>query len=68
MKNKFANKLKELREESSLSQLELGKILNVTQAGVAKWEAGTREPGLDMLIIIAQFFNVTIDYLLGLED
>lgn len=68
MKNKFANKLKELREESSLSQLELGKKLNVTQAGVAKWEAGTREPDLDMLIIIAQYFNVTTDYLLGLED
>ena len=68
MKNKFATKLKELREECGLSQTQLGKKLNVTQAGVAKWEAGTREPSLDVLLAIAQYFNVTTDYLLGLED
>lgn len=66
--NAFAKQLKELRESSNLSQSELGKKLGFTQAGIAKWEAGTRSPSLDSLIKIAKFFKVTTDYLLGLED
>lgn len=65
---KFAEKLKEVREEKEISQEQLGKELGFTQTCIAKWEAGTRTPNLDNLVIIAKFFEVTTDYLLGLED
>jgi DNA-binding XRE family transcriptional regulator len=68
MKNKFNEKLKELRKEIQLLQKQLASDLGVTQVCVAKWETGTREPSLDMLIKLAKYFNVTTDYLLGLED
>ena len=68
IKNKFAERLKELREEKGLSQTELGRVLNFSQATIAKWEAGTREPNLDNVMYIAKFYNVIIDYLLGATD
>lgn len=66
--NKFSSKLKELREEKGLSQVELARELGFTQSAIAKWESGERNPSLDLLISIAKFFGVTTDYLLGLED
>ena len=64
---KFAEKLKEVREEKGLSQEQLGKELHFTQTCIAKWESGARTPNLDNLVLIAKFFEVTTDYLLGLE-
>lgn len=64
----FYQKLKELREEKGLLQKQLATELDVSQGCIGKWETGTREPSLNMLIKIAKYFNVTTDYLLGLED
>ncbi|MBE7073983.1 MAG: helix-turn-helix transcriptional regulator [Clostridiales bacterium] len=40
----------------------------MSQAGIAKWETGDRTLSMDCLIMLAKFFKVTIDYLVGLED
>lgn len=66
--NKFAEKLRGLREEKGLTQAQLGKATGISQAGIAKWETGDRSPTIDSLIILAKFFSVSTDYLLGLED
>lgn len=66
--DKFAERIKELRLEKRLSQRELAKAINVSQAAVAKWEANTRNVTIDYIIALAKFFHVTSDYLLGLED
>lgn len=67
MKNKFALNLKELRILARLKQNDLAKILNTTQRKVSYWENGKIEPDLDTLWSIADFFNTTIDELLGRE-
>ena len=66
--NKFSERLKELRLEKNLTQSELAQETGISQAGIAKWETGDRNPSVDCLIILAKFFGVTIDYLVGLED
>ncbi len=66
--NKFSQRLKELREESHISQSQLAVALGCTQSTIAKWESATREPSLESLIAIARFFKISTDYILGLED
>jgi transcriptional regulator with XRE-family HTH domain len=66
--NKFAEKLKEQRVEKGLLQKDVAKHLNVIANTVSMWECGDNEPSFDTLIKIAKFFNVSTDYLLGLED
>ena len=66
--NKFKDRLKELRIENKLSQTLLSKETGISQAGIAKWETGDRTPNMDCLIILAKYFKVSIDYLVGLED
>lgn len=61
----FGKKLRELREHKGLSQEELGKVLNKTKNNISQYETGKREPDLDTLNKIADFFNVSVDYLLG---
>ena len=66
--NKFAERLKELREEKNMSELQLAKVLGVSSTTINRWERGLRAPNLDSLILLARFFDVSIDYLCGLED
>ena len=68
MKMNFSERLKELRLENNLGQIELAKKLGVSKGIVSLWENNLREPKLSNLIIIAKFFNVSIDFLAGLED
>lgn len=68
MENKFALRLKELRQERGIGQIELAKKLEVSKGIISLWENGQREPNMYSLIKLAKFFNVTIDYLVGLED
>ena len=67
-KNVFGKNLKELRTEKGLSQRELGKEFGVCNQTISFWELGSREPDLDFLVKISDFFNVSIDYLLGKKD
>ena len=58
-------KLKELREEKGLSQSDLASVLNVAQNTISQWENGTRGIDNKMTVRIANFFEVSTDYLLG---
>ena len=65
MKNRFAQNAKEYRIAASLTQAELAEKLKTTQRKVSYWESGKIEPDLDTLISIAEFFDVSIDELVG---
>ena len=64
----FSERLKELRLEKELSAVELGKELNVRDSTIIRWENEKISPTIENLYNIAKFFNVSADYLLGLED
>lgn len=64
----LSEKIKYLRIENNLSQAQLAIKLNVSQTAVAKWERGASEATENNIVKIANFFNVTTDYLLGLEN
>ena len=64
----FSERLKELRTEKGLSALKLGKALGVTDSTIIRWENEKISPTIDNLYNIAKYFNVTTDYLLGLEN
>lgn len=61
-------RLKELREQKKMSQQALADILHVTQQSVYKYEHNLAVPDLDILICIADFFNTSIDYVVGVTD
>lgn len=63
--NIFGENLRTLRLSEHLSQTKLGEMLGVCNQTVSFWEIGKREPDLDMLLKIADFFQVSTDYLLG---
>ncbi len=60
----FANTLKNLRESHDVTQEQLAEYLKVTRPTVAGYETKNRQPDYERLIKIADFFNVTVDYLL----
>lgn len=70
MKNKFAERLKLLRTEKGLSQAQLALNVGckVTQAAIALWEQGKRIPSIDVAIIFAEYFNVSVGYIIGTEN
>ena len=57
-------RLKEIRKSRRLSQLKLAMDLNTNQNTISRYENGEREPGIKELIKIADYFNVSLDYLL----
>ena len=61
-------RLKELREEKNLTQNDIAKAINTSRPNIGRWEKGENEPSSSAVIALAQFFNVSADYLLGLED
>ena len=68
MINKFSERLKELRTDKNLSQRTLANDTGFSQPAIARWESGLQIPNIDVAIVMAQYFGVTTDYLLGLED
>ena len=62
------NRIAVLRREQRMSQGELGKIIGVAQNTISNWERGKREADNISLIIIAEYFGVSVDYLLGRSD
>ena len=61
-------RLKSLREEKGLNMKELSKLLDIPYTTYVGYEKEQREPGSDVLIKIADFYNTTIDYILGASD
>ena len=67
MENKFKDILKEMRLEKGINQVNLASALGVSKGIISMWETGQREPTLSSLIAIADYFGVTLDYLVGRE-
>ncbi len=65
---KFGERLRYLRNSKGLSQLEFAKQLKLSKSSVNMYERGEREPGIETLERIADYFNVDLDYLLGKSD
>ena len=61
-------RLKELREKRRLNQEGLAIELSVSQSTISAYEIGERTPDLETLIVIAKFFDVSLDYLVGISD
>ena len=64
----FRERLKALRKEIGLTQIELGEKLNYGSTAIANYESGRNEPSLDVLIVLADALGVTVDELLGVEQ
>ena len=65
---KFTIRLKDLRTEKGLSQVDLAVATGLTQGAITYWETGHRIPNAKAIIILARFFDVSTDYLLGEKD
>ena len=61
-------RLKELREKRGISQVTLASALNLSQNSISRYETGEREADYTTLIAIADYFGVSVDYLLGRTD
>lgn len=64
----LGQRIKNLRDELDLTQEDLGKVLNVSKPTISRYEADTNEPNTDTLKKLAEYFNVSLDYLMGLTN
>ena len=64
----FVKRLKELRKDKKLTQMQLSKATGLTASAISAWENNARVPSAIAIITLAKFFEVTADYLLGLSD
>ena len=64
----FNEKLQKLRKEQNLTQEELAEKLFVSRTAISKWESGRGYPSIDSLKVIAKYFHITIDELIGGEE
>lgn len=64
----FSERLKELRIKRGYSQYDLAKKLGVSKSTISMMEVGSRQPSIEMMEALCDFFNVSMDYLRGKED
>lgn len=64
----IGERIKELRTEKNISQMELSKVTGLSQSAIARWELNKSEPTATAIIILAEYFGESADYLLGLKD
>lgn len=64
----LSEQIKKLRTAHNISQVELAEHLCVTKQSVSNWENDNIQPSIDMLIRLADYFKVSTDYMLGIED
>lgn len=64
----FNIRLKELRNQKNMTQDELGKVLNVSGKTIGTWERDSRQPNIETINALANYFNVSTDYLLGRKE
>lgn len=65
---KLSERLKELRRQNNISQNALAKQMNLTRATVNAWEMGISCPNAQSLVMLSQYFKVSVDFLLGLNN
>ena len=68
MKYEIKYRIKELRKEKGLTQKQLAQLMSKSETGLASWEQGLSEPSVNDLRMLCKIFEVSADYLLGLED
>ena len=68
MRVRFSERLAELREERKLTKEKLAQELGVDDTTIGNWERARHEPVLSHLLALADFFDVSMDYLVGLEN
>lgn len=68
MKNTFSENLRKFRLEQGLKQIDLAKRLSTTQRRISYWESGKIEPDMNSLWELADFFDISIDELIGREE
>ena len=68
VEQRLYKRLKDMREDHDLSQAAVAQILHTNQQQISRWETGTQMMGVDKYVILAQYYNVSVDYLLGLID
>ena len=61
-------RMKDLREDHDLSQEDIAKVLQTTREQISKYETGKQMMGADKYIKLAKYYNVSLDYLMGLID
>ncbi len=61
-------RIKQLRTERGITQVELAKKLNVSKQAVSNWENDNIQPSIEILMKLSDYFSVSCDYLLGLDD
>ena len=61
-------RIKDLREDHDLTQSDIAQLLGTTRQQVSKWEIGAQMMGVDKYIKLAKYYNISVDYLLGLID
>ena len=64
----FSERLKKLRKQTQLTQVDVAEKLGISQPAYASWERGTKKPTQDNLVKIAQILNTSVDYLVGNSD
>jgi len=64
----YYQRIKDLREDHDYKQTDIAKILGTSRQQVGRWENGLQMMGVDKYVILAKFYNVSADYLLGLID
>jgi len=64
----FAERIKMLRKEKGITQVELAEAMGLSKGTIAMWEVGKREATFDTLCKLAEFFGKSIDYILGRSD
>ncbi|MBE5968189.1 MAG: helix-turn-helix transcriptional regulator [Lachnospiraceae bacterium] len=64
----FSIRLKQLRQKNKMTQSDLAKVLGLKPTAISNYESERNEPSFDKLIALSKFFDVTIDYLLGISD
>lgn len=60
------NRLRDVREDRDLNQEAIAKVLKIDQSSYAKYERGLHKMGIDKYMILAEYYNISIDYLCGL--
>ncbi|SDF28016.1 helix-turn-helix domain-containing protein [Sporolituus thermophilus] len=64
----FCVRLRQLRQKHNLTAEQFGRIFNVSKQTVSRWELGDRIPPLDVVVAIADYFDVSLDWLTGRTD
>ena len=64
----YYQRLRDMREDSDLSQKQLGEILGITTQQYQLYESGKREMPMHLFVVLAEYYNVSLDYLAGIKE